>query len=206
MLFFCSPGNVICIDKKFPGNINDFRIMNAFDLPAIKKVAIIGPECTGKSDLSKFLAEHYNTVWNPEYARGYIDHLVRPYEEHDLLSIAHGQLRLEDEWTRDANRVLICDTNLYVIKVWSEFKYGSCHKEILHHIATRKYDLYLLTYVDLPWQEDPQREHPDQREELYNIYLKEMKNQSVPFVEIRGDREQRRQLAVNAIDNILATV
>jgi len=179
--------------------------MNAFDLPAIKKVAIIGPECTGKSDLSKFLAERFNTVWIPEYARGYIDHLVRPYNQQDLLTIAHGQLRLEDEWMRDANRVLICDTNLYVIKVWSEFKYGNCHEEILTSIATRQYDLYLLTYIDIPWENDPQREHPEQRENLYNIYLQEMKNQSVPFVEIKGEREQRRKLAADAIEKILTT-
>jgi NadR type nicotinamide-nucleotide adenylyltransferase len=177
--------------------------MNAFELPAIKKVAIIGPECTGKSDLSNFLADHFKTVWVPEYARNYIDRLVHPYEQHDLLSIAHGQLRLEDEWIRDANRVLICDTNLYVIKVWSEFKYGDCDKEILQSIATRHYDLYLLTYIDIPWEDDPQREHPHKREQLYLHYLAEMKSQSVPFVEIKGAREQRRKVAVEAIESLL---
>lgn len=177
--------------------------MNAFDLPAVKKVAIIGPECTGKSDLSKYLAEYFHTEWVPEYARNYIDHLTRPYNQDDLLTIAHGQIRLEDEWLRDAKDVLICDTNLYVIKVWSEFKFGHCAPEILDHISTRQYDLYLLTYVDLPWVDDPQREHPLQREELYNIYLREMKNQKIPFAEIKGEREQRRRAAVDAIEKII---
>ncbi len=165
-----------------------------------KRVAIIGPECTGKSELSKFLAEHFKTEWVPEYARAYIDNLRRPYNQNDLLTIAHGQLRIEDEYARDANTVLFCDTNLYVIKVWSTFKYGDCEKEILDLISKRKYDLYLLTYVDLPWEEDPLREHPTKREELYNIYLNEMKNQSVPFVEIKGEREQRREAAIQAIE------
>lgn len=178
--------------------------MNASPLKPVKKVVVLGPECTGKSELSAFLAEHFKTGWVPEYARGYIDNLVRPYQESDLLTIAHGQLRLEDEWPRDSNEVLICDTNLYVIKIWSEFKYGHCANEILDHIKTRKYDLYLLTYVDIPWQDDPQREHPNQREELYQLYLKEMKSQNTPFVEIRGEREQRRQTAVNAIENLLS--
>jgi NadR type nicotinamide-nucleotide adenylyltransferase len=169
----------------------------------IKKVAIIGPECTGKSSLSEFLAEKFNTVWVPEYARGYINNLRRPYKEGDLLTIAHGQLRIEDEWQRDANKVLICDTNLYVIKVWSQFKFGNVAHEILDQIKTRKYDLYLLTYVDLPWEEDPLREHPTKREELYNIYRNEMIGQSVPFVEIKGDRDQRRALAINAVESIL---
>jgi len=177
--------------------------MNAFELPTIKKVAVIGPECTGKSDLSNYLAEYYKTVWVPEYARAYIAKLIHPYQEHDLLTIAHGQLRLEDEWLRDANNVLFCDTNLYVIKVWSEFKFENVNKEILHQIDERKYDLYLLTYIDIPWENDPQREHPDKREQLYSKYLAEMKNQSVPFVEIKGEKEQRRKTAVEAVDQLL---
>ncbi len=176
--------------------------MIATTSPTIKKIAIIGPECTGKSALSQFLADHYKTTYVPEYARGYIDNLVRPYQESDLITIAHGQMRLEDEWPRDSN-LLICDTNLYVIKVWSDFKFGQCDEEILENIASRKYDLYLLTYVDIPWQDDPQREHPHKREELYQCYLNEMKNQAVPYVEIKGEKEERIKLAVEAIDKII---
>src|SRR5690606_31953716 len=116
---------------------------------------------------------------------------------------ASGQLALEDALTKDANRVLICDTNLYVIKVWSKFKYGHCDPKILETIATRKYDLYMLTYIDIPWIADPQREHPDQREELYSIYLDEMKHQSVPFVEIKGNREARQTAATESINTLL---
>jgi len=177
--------------------------MNSIPLPTVKKVAVIGPECTGKSELSQFLAGRFKTSWVPEYARGYINNLVRPYAQHDLLAIAHWQIRVEDEWARDSKTVLICDTNLYVIKIWSEFKFGNCDEEILKHIATRKYDLYLLTYIDLPWEDDPQREHPDKREQLYQIYLKEMKNQPVPFVEIKGERELRRKTAIDAVENLL---
>ena len=169
-----------------------------------KKVAVIGPECTGKSELSHYLADHFTTEWVPEYARAYLDKLRRPYTQDDLLKIAHGQIRLEDEYTIDANNFLICDTNLYVIKIWSMFKYGNCSEEILKTIESRKYDLYLLTYVDIPWQADPLREHPTKREELYQIYLNEMKNQSVPFVEIKGEREQRIATAVSAIEKMLS--
>ena len=177
--------------------------MNSFSPPSVIKVAVIGPECTGKSELSAFLASHFKTEWVPEYARGFMDKLVRPYIQSDLLTIAHGQLRVEDEFMRDANKVLICDTNLYVIKVWSMFKFGACDDEILQYIAHRKYDLYLLTYVDIPWEDDPQREHPGKRQELYDLYLNEMKNQPVPFVEIKGDRETRRNMAVEAVGRIV---
>lgn len=177
--------------------------MNSIPLPRVKKVAVIGPECTGKSDLSEFLAGHFSTEWVPEYARSYIDNLVRPYAQHDLLTIAHGQIRIEDEWARGASSLLICDTNLYVIKVWSMFKYGNCDGEILRQISARQYDLYLLTFIDVPWVDDPQREHPDQRYQLYEAYLNEMKNQPVPFVEIKGEREQRRKTAIDAVEKIL---
>lgn len=169
----------------------------------IKKIAIIGPECTGKSELSAYLAKTFDTVWIPEFARTYIDNLGRPYEKKDLLEIARGQIRLEDTLQKDARQLLICDTNLYVVKVWSIFKYGHVEEEILKTISDRKYDLYLLTYVDLPWEEDPQREHPHQRQELFRIYLEEMRRQTVPFVEIKGEREQRRSKAVAAVKLLL---
>jgi NadR type nicotinamide-nucleotide adenylyltransferase len=168
-----------------------------------KKVAIIGPESTGKSELSEFLAKEFNTVWVPEYARTYLDNLQRPYQFADLTEIARGQVALEEALIAKANRVLICDTDLYVIKVWSAFKYGICDPQILEWIAMRRYDLYLLTYIDLPWEPDPYREHPDKRDALYKMYLEEMKNQRVPFVEIKGERADRRSVAISSIKDLL---
>lgn len=169
----------------------------------VKKVVIIGPECTGKSELSQWLADAFNTRWVEEYAREYLDNLDRPYGPDDLPLIARGQLAAEDALANTANDVLFCDTDLYVIKVWSNFKYGHCDQWILDTIASRKYDLYLLTYIDIPWISDPLREHPDQREVLYSIYLKEMKNQSVPFLEVKGTREQRQMMAAAAVSTLL---
>lgn len=170
----------------------------------VKKVTIIGPECTGKTDLSQYLASHFKTTWVPEYARAYLNKLNRPYEESDLLRIAHGQLRLEEEWLQDANRVLICDTNLTVIKVWSEEKFGRCDQEILKLIEARQYDLLLLTNIDVPWELDPQREHPNRREYFWNVYRQETNGSGIPVVEISGNKEDRRVRAVEAVENILA--
>ncbi|MBS1556230.1 MAG: ATP-binding protein [Bacteroidetes bacterium] len=171
---------------------------------SVKKVCVIGPECTGKTDLSKFLSEHYNTPWVDEYARAYLNKLGRPYQQHDLTKIAHGQMRMEDEWLNDANKVLICDTNLLVIKIWSEYKFGACDKEILKGMAERKYDLYLLTNIDIPWQDDPQREHPKKREFFWNLYKKEVATTGVATVEISGSREVRRSTAIEAINKLIS--
>jgi NadR type nicotinamide-nucleotide adenylyltransferase len=170
----------------------------------VKKVCVIGPECTGKTDLSQFLAQHYQTSWVEEYARAYLNKLGRAYDQIDLLKIAHGQLRMEDEWVYEANKLLICDTNLIVIKVWSEHKYGNCDPDILKKIAERKYDLYLLTDIDIPWADDPQREHPDKREYFRDLYRKEIAATGIPFVEISGEREARRKKAVDVINSALA--
>ncbi len=169
----------------------------------LKKVTIVGPECTGKTDLSQFLASHFKTTWVPEYARAYLNKLTRPYDSTDLIKIAHGQLRLEDEWLQDANRFLICDTNLLVIKVWSEEKFGTCDPEILKLIQRRHYDLLLLTNIDVPWENDPQREHPDRREYFWNIYQKEAANSGIPVVEISGERSMRQSKAIQAIEQLL---
>lgn len=171
----------------------------------MKKVVVIGPESTGKSTLSEKLAAHFNTVWTPEYAREYLEQLNRPYEEHDLLEIAAGQAALERQRAMNANKVLICDTDLYVIKVWSEHKYGRCDPRILNQIAQQQCDLYLLTYVDLPWEEDPQREYPDlaMRTYFYHIYKDIVTASGVKWADIRGDYEDREALAIAAVEQLL---
>lgn len=171
--------------------------------PHVKRVCVIGPECTGKTSLSEFLAGHFKTTWVPEYARSYLEKLNVPYEQSDLIKIAHGQIRMEDEWLYESNRVQICDTNLITIKIWSEYKYGDCPPEILKRHEQRQYDLYLLCYIDVPWEDDPQREHPDKRDHFWQIYKNEVEKSKVPFVEIGGSIEERQRKAVAAIEKIL---
>ncbi len=170
----------------------------------VKRIAIVGPECTGKTDLSCFLAHYYQTSWVPECARGYIELLNRPYEKSDLVTIARAQVLLEDQLALNAKEILICDTNLLVIKIWGEFNYGDCPAEITEEMMRRKYDLHLLTYVDIPWVDDPQREHPDKREILYELYRNELIKNDINFVEITGSHELRRAAAVNAIGKIMS--
>ncbi|MCK7558719.1 ATP-binding protein [Chitinophaga sedimenti] len=168
----------------------------------LEKVVVIGPESTGKSTLSEQLAQHYQTVWVPEFARGYIDRLHSPYEKADLTEIAKGQLAAEDTLEPSANQLLICDTDLHVVKVWSEAKYGDCDPHILQMIAERDYNLYLLTYIDIEWEHDPQREHPDpeERQYFYNIYRDIVIQSRLPWADIRGGYDERLRTAIHAID------
>ncbi len=166
----------------------------------MKIIAIVGPESTGKSWLSEKLAEHFHTQWVPEFAREYIDGLDRPYQRGDLLEIARGQVALEDNLISEANEILFCDTNLYVIKIWSEHKYGQCDPWIIDKIHQRKYDLHLLTYIDVPWEEDPQREHPQLRNYFYDVYYNELVKDGVKFEEVKGLNETRLESAIRSVN------
>ncbi len=182
----------------------------------MKKIVIIGPESTGKSTLSQQLADHYKTLWCPEYAREYLLTHGTQYTYEDLLMIAKGQVALEDDYTKQTalqyeqqnnqtESLLFLDTDMYVMKVWCEYVFGKCHPFILEQVQERPYDLYLLCNVDLPWVKDELREYPDfrVRENLYEIYKGILSNQSTPWVSIYGPYEERLQLAINAVDELL---
>lgn len=193
----------------------------------VLKVVILGPESTGKSTLCELLAQHYDTLWCPEFAREYLLTNGKKYQFNDLLDIAKGQLALEDEystmtqnaWYMADNRwvntrsmrtqvhapLLFVDTDMYVMKVWCEYVFEKCHQFILDQIVDRKYDLYLLCQPDLPWVEEELREYPDERprQELYHIYRDIMINQSTPWAEISGDYDERLKKAIEAVDRLL---
>ena len=173
----------------------------------IKKIAIIGPESTGKSTLCEQLASHYQANWCPEFAREYLLTNGMDYKYDDLLTIAKGQIAMEDEYVArsEGQSRLFIDTDMYVMKVWCEFVFGNCHQFILDQVAERKYDLYLLCDIDLPWTRDELREYPDEgpRQKLYEIYKDTMQNQSTPWVEINGSYEERLQKAIVAVERIL---
>ena len=183
----------------------------------IRKVVITGPESTGKSSLCEQLAAHYHSLWCPEYAREYLTAHGPQYDYQDLLTIAKGQVELEETYLRmaeahqkkkaDTGEVaqsgcLFIDTDMYVMKVWCEVAYGKVHPFILEQIATRKYDLYLLCENDLEWKEDPMREYPDPaaRKELYERYRDILTHQPVPWENINGIGAERLRGAIRAVE------
>lgn len=165
------------------------------------KIVITGPESTGKTTLTQKLANHYQTAWIREYARIYIDNLHRPYTQEDLLSMAKGQLASEEIAKMKGQNLIICDTSLEVIKIWSEVKYQTCHPWILDKLQKQKVDLYLLCAPDIPWQHDPQRENPEDREWLFAIYQNELKGKN--YAEIWGKEDKRLGTAIQAVDALL---
>lgn len=169
----------------------------------LRKIVVIGPESTGKSTLCAALAAHFQTAWVREYAREYLEEHGTDYIYETLTTIARGQLALEE--AAAADDLLFIDTDLYVIKVWSEYVFGRCEAWVLDEIVRRKYHAYLLANTDLPWADDPLREYPDPgvRERLYHIYKDLLINQSVPWAEVSGVGEQRLLGAIGAVERLL---
>ncbi len=169
----------------------------------ILRIALIGPESTAKSTLTEQLAIHYKTVWIPEYSRSYLKNLNRKYTQEDILTIAQEQFRQEQELILKANRFIFIDTELIVAKVWSEDVFKSIPPWIHDTLLKHPYDLYLLTYPDLPWEEDPVRENPHRRTFFYDWYEVELKKIDATYAVVKGTGSARLQNAIVAIENNL---
>ena len=170
----------------------------------IKKIAIVGPESTGKSTMSKQLAKHYNVPWVPEYARFYCDNLIEPCNLQDETNMFHGQRALEESvLSMTETDFIICDTTFLTVKIWSDEMFGMTPQVVLDGIKTHPYDLYLLLDIDLPWQDDPLRDFPTKREYFMEVWRKELKDLNANYTVISGT-ETRLQNAIIVIDEFLS--
>jgi len=163
------------------------------------KIIITGPESSGKTTLCNALSNHFNLPFSKEYAREYLNALKRDYNPDDLLKIAKGQLQTE-------NGLQLLDTDLITLKIWSEYKYGSCDNWILTQIEKQKPEnrFYLLCSPDIPWQADKQRENPNDREELFEIYKQELNDLGHKYFIVK--REDRTENSISKISSITSLI
>lgn len=163
----------------------------------MRKIVITGPECSGKSTLARNLAAHYHVAWVPEMARFYLDSIARPYTEVDLLAIARMQLEAEEAALSNAAAgLLFIDTDLITIRIWGEEKFGRSDPWIVAQTRTRPYDLWLLCKPDIPWEYDPQRENPHDRDRLFSVYERTLQELGKPYAVVGGEEEERLRQAL----------
>ena len=172
------------------------------------KVVLFGPESTGKTTLSRQLARHYNSVWVPEYAREYLQNKWnnerKTCEPKDLMPIAIGQMKIENELVQKTDTILICDTDLLETKVYSEAYYSDTCDPILETNALKNsYDLYFLTYIDTPWEADDLRDKPNERERMFKAFEETLIKYNKPYVLLKGNKQERLKSAIKHIDNLL---
>lgn len=168
------------------------------------RIVLYGPESTGKTTLARQLAKHFETVWVPEFSRDYLqakwDREQEVCQPKDMLPIARGQMQLENERAPRANKLLFCDTNLMESVVYSKAYYhGWVDPLLLKHALKAQYDLYILTYIDVPWVEDDLRDRPGQRDQMFSKFRDELDAHQLPYRILKGDFEERFDRAVEMI-------
>lgn len=194
----------------------------------MRKIAIVGPESSGKTTLCKALAAQYDAPWVEECARGYLENQGGRYEEADLMAIASLQHDIEvfeekRAWDRHMEMfshlapafepsgenkptrypelpLLLCDTDMITVRIWSEEKYGRCDPELIRLTEEWPYDYWLLCRPDIPWEPDALRENPHDRDRLFGVYERMLRDLSKPFSVIEGDQEARMRKATALID------
>jgi NadR type nicotinamide-nucleotide adenylyltransferase len=172
------------------------------------KVVLFGPESTGKTTLAKQLAAHFNTLWVPEYMREYLQRKWDVEGEKctmdDLIPIAEGQMQLENETAKLVKELLICDTNLLEISVYSQHYYnGFCPDQIKKYVKENKYDLYFLTSVDVPWEIDDLRDSPNERQKMFCTFETKLRDCHLKYEILKGSEVERFEFAVKKIIELL---
>ena len=166
---------------------------------SVIRIAVTGPESTGKSALAASLADYFHTAWVPEYARHYLEKHGPSYTETDIEMIARGQREAEWHMLHKAKHFLFCDTEPLVTKIWSEHAFGHCPPWIISELTANPHDFYLLCNIDLPWEVDPLREHPHHRRYFFELYRKELIALTLPFTVISGQGRERLENAILSI-------
>lgn len=172
----------------------------------ILKIALFGPESTGKTTLAKQLAEYFKTAWAPEFARDYLqekwDRTAEVCDVNDMLPIAYGQIQIENERFSIANKFLFCDTNLLVTKVFSEVYYNFCDPLLDKAARKHEYDLFFLTDIDFPWEKDDLRDKPEGRETVFEAFKQTLIDNKKPFIVLSGDKEVRLNTAIEILEDL----
>lgn len=169
----------------------------------MRKIAITGPESSGKTSLVKALANFYHCPYTEEYARSFLERKGGEYAQEDLLTILEGQLMLEVNESTKKGNYLFCDTDPLVIWIWSKVKFGSVHPVITKAWKDHLYDLYILVYPDLPWEYDPLRENKNDRDVLFAMYEEKLKTEKRPYIIVKGSQENRLSMAISSLRKLM---
>ncbi len=163
-------------------------------------VCLFGPESTGKSTLARALGARYGTVVQPEYGRIHTDAFGTEVDARGLGHIADGHRAATRALLRQANRILVMDTDPVLTAVWSRMLLGQAEPALAEYPETA--DLYLLTDVDVPWRDDGTRYFPDPRDRarFFALCRAELERRSLPFVILSGPWEHRLEAAAAAIE------
>ena len=175
-----------------------------------KRISVVGAESTGTTTLARDLAAHYRTVWVPEYGREYcekiqsagVDLWTYQWRSEEFAEIARRQQEMENDLARQANQILICDTDVLATGIWHERYLRASSPEVEAIATAHRHNLYLLTDCDLPFVQDGLRDGETIRQWMTRRFEEVLTERGLPWVKISGFGEQRLAAAVREIDRI----
>lgn len=175
----------------------------------VVRIAIFGPESTGKSMLAEALAAHFDEPWAPEYVRAFWEERAGRIAAVDLDAIARGQIAAEEAAAARARRVVFCDTELLTNVLYADLLFpGGCPAWVRAEaeVRARRYAVYLRCESDLPWADDPQRCFPatEDRGRMREHWRAALASRDLPHVTIAGLGAERLARAVAAVEAVLA--
>lgn len=169
----------------------------------LRRVSVFGPESTGKTTLAGRLAQAFETVWVPEYARTFLEAHARDPALSDMATIARGQLASEAARAPFASRVLLSDTDALATQIWSEVLFGEATDELTELAARPRPDLTLLLSPDVPWVDDPVRYLPDGGQDFFDRCTRALEANGRRVVVLRGGWDARFEHAQRAVQALL---
>ena len=164
------------------------------------RIAITGPESSGKTTLAKVLSEHYNISFVPEFARTYLEKTEGEYKQLDLDNIAQGQLK---SLISAEDSIVISDTDFSVLEIWSQYKYKNTSELINKLVQKELFDLHILCSPDIPWEADLLRENPNSRDLLFDLYSESLNSYNKNFIVVNGSVKNRLEKSIQAIDPLI---
>lgn len=169
----------------------------------VRRVCIVGPESTGKTTLAARLAEHFETVWVPEYARTLLEPRGGAVRREDMVAIARGQIASEQALSRNAERVVIADTDALATLMWSDLLFGGHDAELDALASAQSHHLYVLCAPDVPFVADAVRYAPEERAAFFDETKKELERRGRRYVVASGDWAARQKIGTDAIEALL---
>ena len=164
----------------------------------INRIAVVGPESSGKTTLSKALSKRLGWSMIEEFAREYFEsHDYSSCSLNDLIEISKIQFQRTHAF--QLNEAVISDTEIITIEIWAKDKFLEIPKEIEELRKKQIFDLYVLSFPDMPWQDDKLRTDSQRRGIIYKLYLDFLQNNNLPFIEVRGGYQNRVEQIIEYI-------
>lgn len=170
----------------------------------IKLFCFFGPESTGKSVMAETLAKHYQTLWVPEVAKEIVT--SNRFNREDIIEIGRAQTERIFQLKKNANKLLICDTDLITTQIYSRH-YLKVVPPVLYQMENMvHYDHYFLFDIDVPWVADGMRDLNEERQEMFNIFKHELERRKIVYTLVRGEWDARLAIVKEKINKYLNVI